>query len=129
MTATTTPTELSHLAATSTALLTTYRRSGQAVATPVSVATVGDRAYFATAVDSGKAKRIAANAAVTVAPCTTTGRVTGPTLAGTARRLSRAQRRRLRILRPTRALFYSYLLYRLRGRTMGVYEVELVAPR
>lgn len=128
VTDTTTSARLSHLAATSTALLTTFRRSGASVATPVSITVDGDRAYFATAVDSGKAKRIAANAAVTLAPCTTTGHVTGPTIAGTARPLSRAQHRRLRLLRPTRALFWSYLLYRLRGRTMCLYEVDLSAP-
>ena len=122
---TTTRARLSHLTASSTALLTTFRRSGQAVATPVSITVDGGRAYFATPVDSGKAKRIADNAAVTLAPCTTSGHVTGPTVAGTAYAVSRAQRRRLRLLRPTRALFWSYVFYRLRGRTMRLYEVEL----
>jgi PPOX class probable F420-dependent enzyme len=128
VTDTTTPARLADLAANSTALLTTFRRSGQAVATPVSITVDGDHAYFATAVDSGKAKRIAANAAVTLASCTTTGHVTGPTVAGTARAVSPAQRQRLRLLRPTRALFWSYLLYRLRGKTMRLYEVVFTAP-
>lgn len=128
MSDTTTPARLSHLAASSTALLTTFRRSGEQVATPVSIIIDRGRAYFATAIDSGKAKRIAADAAVTLAPCTTTGHVTGPNVAGTARPLSRADRTRRRLLRPTRAIFWSYLLYRLRGRTMGLYEVDLSAP-
>jgi PPOX class probable F420-dependent enzyme len=126
---TTTRVRLSHLDASSTALLTTFRRSGHADPTPVSNTVDGGHAYFATAVDSGKAKRIAADAAVTLAPCTTTGHVTGPTVAGTARAVSRAQRRRLRLLRPTRALFWSYLIYRLRGKTMRLYEVVFTAPR
>lgn len=128
MTDTTTRARLSHLTASSTALLTTFRRSGQAVATPVSITVDGGRAYFATAVDSGKAKRIAANAAVTLAPCTTSGHVTGQTVAGTAYAVSWAQRRRLRLLRPTRALFWSYVFYRLRGRTMRLYGVVFTAP-
>ena len=118
---------LSHLAASGTALLTTFRPTGQPVATPVSIAVEGDLAYFTTAVGSGKARRLASNDAVTVAPCTTNGTVTGPTVAATARPFDPADRaRRRRLLRPTRPLFWSYLLYRLRGRTMRLYEV---APR
>ena len=67
---------LSDLAASGTALLTTFRPSGQPVATPVSIAVDGDLAYFTTAADSGKARRLASNDAVTVAPCTTNGTIT-----------------------------------------------------
>ncbi|HEX6255410.1 MAG TPA: PPOX class F420-dependent oxidoreductase [Euzebyales bacterium] len=123
-----TPAQLVNLATAGTALLTTFRRSGQAVPTPVSIIVDGEHAYFTTAVDSGKAKRIANDRGVTLAPCTTTGDITGPTIAGTARPLQRAERRRLRLLRPTRGLFWSYLLYRLRGRTMRLYEVSLRPP-
>lgn len=61
---------VANLEAASTALLTTFRRSGEGVSTPVS-STVGDDVYFVTAVDSVKAKRLARNDAVTIAPSTT----------------------------------------------------------
>lgn len=119
---------LSDLAAGGTALLTTFRPSGQPVATPVSIAVDGDLAYFTTAADSGKARRLASNDAVTVAPCTTNGTITGPTVAATARRLDPADHaRRRRLLRPTRPLFWSHMLYRLRGKTMHLYEVTPAA--
>lgn len=119
--------QLSDLATSATALLTTFRRSGQPVATPVSIAVDNDRAYFATAADSGKATRLASNDAVTIAPCTIGGTATGPTIAATARPFDDTDRaRRRHLLRPTRSLFWSYLLYRLRGRTMRLYEVTPV---
>jgi PPOX class probable F420-dependent enzyme len=74
-----------------TALLTTFRRGGEAVGTPLSIAVVGDRAYFVTAGDSGKAKRLAHTARVTLAPCTVAGKVTGDTVGGRARRLDPAE--------------------------------------
>ena len=40
-----------------TALLTTYRPGGEAVATPLSVAVANGKVYFVTASDSGKARR------------------------------------------------------------------------
>ena len=112
------------LATSSTALLTTFRRSGEAVATPVSIRLEGERAYFVTAADSGKAKRLDRDPIVTLAPCTAGGQVLGATVRGHARRLEGADRRRVRrLLRPTGPLFWSFLLYRLRGRTMRLYEV------
>lgn len=126
MTDTNRTTQRSSLAAANTGLLTTFRRSGQPVATPVSITVDGDRVYFVTAVDSGKAKRLAANGEVTLAPCTTTGTVTGPTVTGHARPLDAADlRQRRRLLRPTRPLLWSYLLYRLQGKAMRLYEVVL----
>lgn len=111
------------LTVSSTALLTTYRRDGTAVATPVSVALDGDRAYFVSAAGSGKAKRLARDPRVTLAACTTSGRVLGEAVPGRVRLLDRAERRRVRhLLRPTRALFWSFVLYRVRGNAMNLYE-------
>ena len=76
------------LAGTSTVLLTTYRRNGEPVATPVHVAWAGDRAFFRTWDEAGKLGRIWRNPHVTIAPCTTKGRVTGPTVDARARILS-----------------------------------------
>lgn len=90
----------------------------------MSIALRDGRAYFVTAAGAGKAKRIARDPRVTLAPCTASGKVVGGTVSGLARRLPRDEPRRVRgLLRPTRALLWSYLLYRLRGRSMEFYEV------
>ena len=65
------------LESSKTALLTTFRRGGEAVGTPLSIAVAGDKAYFVTASDSGKAGRLAHTPRVTLAPCTLIGKVTG----------------------------------------------------
>ena len=107
-----------------TALLTTFRRNGDRVATPISVAVASDRAWFVTAADSGKAKRLARNPEVTLAPCTVGGKALGLPVDGRARLLQDQDRRRARrLLRPTTSLFWSFVGYRLRGRTMQLYEV------
>ena len=108
-----------------TALLTTYRRSGEAVETPLSVAVVGDRAYFVTAVDSGKARRLAHTDRVTLAPCTVGGKVTGETVPGRARRVDGEERRGTArgLLRPNSPLFWSLVMYRLQGKAMCLFEV------
>jgi PPOX class probable F420-dependent enzyme len=108
-----------------TALLTTFRRDGAAVGTPLSIALAGGRAYFVTASDSGKAKRLAHTARVTLAPCTVGGKVTGETVTGRARRLEPEERRRAAkgLLRPTTALFWSLVAYRLQGKAMELFEV------
>jgi uncharacterized protein len=58
--------------------LTTLRRDGTPVATPVWVVAAADLLYVWTGSQTGKAKRIRNNAAVTLAPCTRRGTVTGP---------------------------------------------------
>jgi PPOX class probable F420-dependent enzyme len=59
-------------------LLTTHRRDGTPVGTPVHVAVEGDRAYVRTFEPSGKLKRIRNNPEVEIAPSTLRGRPTGP---------------------------------------------------
>ena len=57
-------------------LLTTFRRNGDAVPTPVWIAALPDgTAGFTTEIDSGKVKRIRNNPAVTLQPCSMRGRV------------------------------------------------------
>lgn len=112
-----------------TALLTTFRRSGDPVSTPVSIALHADSAYFVTAASSGKALRLARCNRVSLAPCTVSGVPTGATVAGHARLVEDAARRRVRrLLRPAGPLFWSYLLYRVRGNTMHLYEVTFDVP-
>jgi len=65
-------------------LLTTYRRDGRPVATPVSIAFDGQRAFFRTWNTAGKAKRLRNDPNVEVAPCTFRGAVNGPTFAAQA---------------------------------------------
>jgi uncharacterized protein len=120
--------EFAPLAASSTALLTTFRPSGEGAATPVSIALRAGRAYFVTAADSGKARRLERDPRVTLAPCTASGRVLGGTVSGRAAPLAGGSRPGRGLLRPTQPLFWSYLLYRLRGKRMRCYEVVPVPP-
>jgi PPOX class probable F420-dependent enzyme len=76
-----------------TVLLTTFRRDGTPVGTPLSIAVDGDRAYIRSYERAGKTRRLRGNAAVEIAPCTTRGRPTGPSLHARARRLSGAEDR------------------------------------
>jgi uncharacterized protein len=75
------------LRASRIALLTTFHRNGQAVATPVEIRVVDGKGYFHTWSSSGKIKRIANNPRVTFAPCTTHGDVIGPAVEGIALQL------------------------------------------
>jgi PPOX class probable F420-dependent enzyme len=70
-----------------TALLTTYKRDGTPVATPVTVAVDGDHAYVRTWDSAWKAKRMRNNPAVLVAPATVRGRPTGDAIAARSRLL------------------------------------------
>ena len=54
--------------------LTTYRRDGTPVSTPVWFVEEDGRLFATTAADSYKAKRLRRNPAAMVAPCTATGR-------------------------------------------------------
>jgi len=65
--------------------LSTFRKNGAKVATPVWFGEEGDKLYVMTRSDLGKTKRIRNNAQVTVAPCTIRGKVTGPESAAMAR--------------------------------------------
>jgi uncharacterized protein len=118
--------DLAPLEGSTTALLTTFRRGGEAVGTPLSIVVTGGKAYFVTAGDSGKAKRLAHTDRVTLAPCTLTGKVTGETVEGRARKLPPDERRQTAkgLLKPTRSLFWSLVTYRLvHGKKMELFEV------
>jgi PPOX class probable F420-dependent enzyme len=70
-----------------TVVLTTYRRDGTPVGTPVSIAVDGGHAYVRSFERAWKTRRIRNNAAVLVAPATMRGIPTAPAVAATARRL------------------------------------------
>ncbi len=65
--------------------LTTFRKSGIGVGTPVWFAERDDKLYVKTRIDSGKSKRIRNNPSVRVSPCTIRGKVIGPEFVGKAR--------------------------------------------
>ena len=110
-------------------LLTTFRRTGEPVTTPVSIAARDSAVYFTSSATSGKARRLMARANVTLAPSTVGGRPRGPATSGQARLLSGAERRRIgRLLLPGSPLFWSYVLYRIRGHRMVVYEIRFSEP-
>jgi PPOX class probable F420-dependent enzyme len=72
--------------------LTTFRRSGQPVATPVWVAVDGDALVVITPQDSGKVKRLRHDPRVELRPCSRSGRVAdgAPVVAGRAEVLADA---------------------------------------
>lgn len=74
----------SHLARQQFMSLTTFRKSGQPVATPVWFVDVGGKLFVMTSPQSGKVKRLRHTARVTVAPCTASGQVLGPACDATA---------------------------------------------
>jgi PPOX class probable F420-dependent enzyme len=76
--------------------LTTYRRNGVGVLTPVSPVVRDAKLYFLTMSETGKVKRLRNNPRVTLAASTANGRLTGPRIEGTARRLSEAESAGLR---------------------------------
>jgi uncharacterized protein len=65
--------------------LTTFRKNGAAVSTPVWFGEESGKLYVMTRSDMGKTKRIRNNSQVRVAPCTIRGKVTGPEFAALAR--------------------------------------------
>ena len=76
--------------------LTTFRKNGAGVATPVWFGEEDGKLYVMTRSDMGKTKRIRNNPQVKVAPCTILGRVTGAEFAATARVLPQEEHARAR---------------------------------
>jgi len=102
--------------------LTTFRRDGRAVSTPVWFAIEGDHLVIWTAARSGKAKRLRHTNRVTVAPCDVRGRVTGPTVEASACLLPASDGPRIE-----RLLNQRYgLTKRLYGAAMGLWQRFIV---
>jgi uncharacterized protein len=79
-------------------LLTTFRKDGRAVATPLWVARDGTELVAWTVTTSGKVKRIRRSGDVTVAPCDLRGRPLGNAVAGRATIADAAGTNRIRRL-------------------------------
>jgi PPOX class probable F420-dependent enzyme len=76
--------------------LTTFRKTGVGVATPVWFGEADGRLYVMTRSDMGKTKRIRNHPQVRVAACTMRGKVTGTEFAATARILPPEEHARAR---------------------------------
>ena len=84
----------------------------------------GGRAYFVTATDSGKAKRLTRNERVELAS-TTASDQSAPILSGRAVAVAHPPMPGRGVLRPTGPLFWSWLLYRLGCHRMRLYRIDL----
>lgn len=86
-------TTLASLKNSRTILLTTYKRDGTAVGTPVSIAFDGDRAFFRSFDKAWKTKRLRRDPHVRAAPSTLRGAPTGPAIRARATLLEGQQAR------------------------------------
>jgi PPOX class probable F420-dependent enzyme len=91
-------TTLDRLSAEKYLLLTTFRKDGRAVPTPVWAVRDGEALAVWTRADSGKVKRIRRSGEVTVAPCDVRGRPHGPAVPARATLYGGAETRRVRDL-------------------------------
>jgi PPOX class probable F420-dependent enzyme len=113
-----------------TVLLTTYRKNGRPVPTPVSIAVDGDRAVVRSFEKAGKTRRLRNVASVAVAPCSWRGTPTGPAIRATARILDGGESRRAAfLLRRKYPLLHGFvvpLVHRVgRSRTGRTVHFEL----
>lgn len=116
--------------------LTTFRRNGTGVATPVWFVQEGARLLVETDADSYKVRRIRRNPSVTVAVCTATGRIRGEHVAARADLLADSETARVQrliaekyradliFIRPIRAL--QTLLHR--GRPRPTLVIVAITP-
>lgn len=79
-----------------TVSLTSFRRNGQGVGTPVGMRAVDGKLYFMTPASSWKARRITHTPHVRLALCTFGGKVLSPAVDGVARRLVGSESKRAR---------------------------------
>ncbi|MFI9642681.1 PPOX class F420-dependent oxidoreductase [Micromonospora sp. NPDC051925] len=91
-------TDLDRLSAEKYVLLTTFRKDGRAVSTPVWAVRDGDALAVWTVAESGKVKRIRRDGTVTVAPCDVRGRSHGEAVPGHAVLCGPEESRRVRDL-------------------------------
>lgn len=119
--------DVAALAATQYVSLTSYRRDGTPVSTPIWVCGHGDGLAVWTVRTSFKVKRIERNPAVTVAPCTFRGQVTGAAVPGRATILSDEENAQLRkmMARKYRAIgwltVYGSVVRRGKTGTVGIH--------
>jgi uncharacterized protein len=103
--------------------LTTFRKTGAGVATPVWFGEEDGKLYVMTRSDMGKTKRIRNNPQVRIAPCTIRGKVTGAEFAATARILPAEEQERAR--RTIRHKYWAVRLPLIWWRTDTYLEISL----
>ncbi|NKY88095.1 PPOX class F420-dependent oxidoreductase [Nocardia veterana] len=111
-------------------LLTTYKKDGTAVATPVWAALDDGRLYVWTETGSWKVKRLRRNPEVTVQPCGVTGKPRGPIVRGTGRVLDEAGSDRVRQLIKRKYSLQGWLIVTasvLRRGRKGTIGIEITA--
>ncbi len=111
-----------------TTILTSFRRNGVGVATPVGTVASRDKLYFMTASNTWKVKRMANNPHVTLAPGTYRGKVLGSAIGGTVRRLSGEEAKRARELLCVGVIgrFWGFIFdWQHPGDKQAVYEIML----
>ncbi len=115
-----------------TTIVTSFRRNGMGVSSPVGTVASQGKLYFMTAADTWKVKRLASNPRVTVAPGTFKGEALGPAIEGTARRLSGSESKRARGLLHVGVVGHFWgIVFDLRypGDKTAVYEISLAPER
>ena len=116
------------LSASDYMLLTTFRRDGRAVATPVHVVAEANSVFFRTWDVSGKAKRLRHTPTVVVAPCNSRGRSPGPSVRARAILLNgEASEQAARMLAKKHPILHGHLIpwyHRRRGWTTQQYRLE-----
>lgn len=113
------PASWSWVATSKNVAVTTFRRNGQAVTTPMWVAPAEGRILTTADFDAFKLKRIANNPAVRLAPCTVRGKVTGPAVDGVARVLDDAETKAAIAAKRRRYLSFRVMV-RFRKRQVGI---------
>ena len=114
-------------------VLTTFRRSGEPVRTPVHVVTdaADSIAYFRTWEVSGKAKRLHHTAEVEIAPSTIRGRPTGATIRARAQLLEgQASQRAAQLIAARHPVLHGRLIpwwHRRRGWVTQQYQLHPLA--
>jgi|SRR5262245_12832875 len=117
-----------------TVLLTTYRRNGTPVGTPVNIAVEGGRAFVRTWDLAWKIKRIRNNPEVEIAPSTVTGKPTGPAIRARARILIDDESAHAgQLLARKHPILHGILVplvHRLRGnKTMHIEVTPVIPPQ
>lgn len=111
-------------------LLTTFRKNGTPVGTPLWAALDDGKLYVWTVTDSWKVKRIGNNPAVTLQPCSASGKPRGAVVNGTARILDDTGSDRVRGLIKRKYSLLGWLTITgsqlRRGRT-GTLGIEITA--
>jgi PPOX class probable F420-dependent enzyme len=114
-----------------TIVLTTFKRDGTAVSTPVNLAVDSDptTSYLRTWSAAGKAKRLRRDGRVIIAPSTFRGRVTGPEMQATARLVTGDEEGRARqLLRRKHPVLQGVLVplaHKLRRYTTRHYKLRV----